>query len=156
MCNKPKTYLVSILVALATGGLSALLSRGGMEQYASLNLPPLSPPGIVFPIVWTILFILMGISAALIYCSEDLDRQAALRIYAAQLVVNFFWSIFFFGLQWRLFSFFWLLLLAALVIWMIVRFSRILPLAGWLQLPYLLWLVFAGYLNLGVWFLNRG
>ena len=127
-----------------------------MAQYALLRLPPLSPPGIVFPIVWTLLFILMGAGAAMIYCSQDLERESALRIYAAQLVFNFFWSIFFFALQWRLFAFFWLLALAALVLWMIVRFARILPLAGWLQLPYFLWLVFAGYLNLGVWFLNRG
>lgn len=151
-----KAYIYSILITLLVGGLSALLTRNGMKEYADLNLPPLAPPGIVFPIVWTILFVLMGISAAMVYNqSEGADRKKALGIYAAQLVVNFFWSIIFFCFGARLFAMIWLILLLALVFWMYVSFYKIIPAAAYLQIPYILWLCFAAYLNFGVWFLNR-
>lgn len=155
MRSSKKVFIISILIPLAVGALSALLGMNGMAQYTELAKPPLSPPGFVFGIVWPILYVLMGISSALIYQSKDARKQDALKIYAAQLAVNFFWTIFFFGLDWRLFSFFWILLLIVLVLLMIRQFSSINPLAGYLQIPYLLWLIFAAYLNLGVWFLNR-
>ena len=150
-----KVYIISIAIALAVGGLSALLTRDSMESFAALNRPPLSPPGIVFPIVWTVLYTLMGISAARIWLSNDPDLPDALFLHGAQLFVNFFWSIFFFNLELYLFSFFWLLLLLALVTAMTVRFYRIDPTAGLLQLPYILWLLFAAYLNMGIYLLNR-
>lgn len=153
-CSK-KVYFISILIPLLTGGLSALLGMSGISRYHMLQKPPLSPPGFLFPVVWTILFILMGISSAWIYCSNDRNKRDALRIYAIQLAVNFFWTIFFFRLQFRLFSFFWILLLIALVTAMIRKFRRIYPPAGFLQIPYLLWLIFAAYLNLGFWYLNK-
>lgn len=118
--------------------------------------PPLSPPAIVFPIVWTILYALMGIGAARVSLSEKSpQKDRALNIFVAQLVVNFFWSLFFFNLQAFGFAYLWLLLLIVLVALMVYAFWQVDPLAGILQLPYLLWVIFASYLNLGVWLLNR-
>lgn len=151
-----KTYGLWILITEAVGALSGLLSREGTKIYSeSIVQPPLSPPAIVFPIVWTILFALMGISAARIYMADPSQtRSRGLNLYIAQLVVNFFWSLIFFNAQAFGFAFIWLLLLWALVLWMILTFRKIDPLAAWLQIPYLLWLTFAAYLNLGVWYLN--
>lgn len=155
MRKNTKTYLIAILIPILMGGLSALLGMDGMAEYKLLQKPPLAPPGFLFPIVWNILFLLMGIGSAIIYLSDDRQKSRALTVYGAQLVVNFFWTIFFFAFRWRLFAFIWILLLIALVIAMIKQFCRISPLSGKLQLPYLLWLLFAAYLNLGVWYLNR-
>ncbi len=127
-----------------------------MEIYTSqIVQPPLSPPAILFPIVWGILYALMGISAARIYLSApSKERSLGLNIFAVQLVVNFFWSLIFFNAQAYGFAFIWLLLLWGLVLWMILTFRKVDPLAAWLQIPYLLWLTFAAYLNAGVWYLN--
>ena len=154
MWKNAKPYVLSIGIALAVGGLSALLSRNGMAAYRDLTRPVLSPPGFLFPVVWTVLFVLMGTGAALVWRAGRTESRAALRLYAAQLLVNFFWPIFFFSLGWRLFAFLWLLLLLALVGQMIRRFYAIRPLAAYLQVPYLLWLCFAAYLNVGIWLLN--
>ena len=124
-------------------------------KYQMLNKPPLSPPGVVFPVVWSILYLLMGISSAMILCSDSQDKIQALKLYAAQLTVNFFWSIIFFAFGWRLFAFFWLVLLLILTAEMIRSFYQVDKKAAYLQIPYLLWLVFAAYLNFGVWMLNR-
>ena len=128
-----------------------------MKLYESTILqPPLSPPGWVFPVVWTILFALMGISAARVYLSPpSSDRSLGLNLFITQLVVNFFWSPIFFNLQAFGFAFFWLLLLWGLVLAMILIFRKTDPTAAKLQIPYLVWLTFAAYLNLGVWYLNR-
>ena len=155
MRNKTKVYIISILIALGIGALSGFLTRGSMERFASLNQPPLSPPGWLFPAVWSVLFILMGIGAAMIYLSDSPERTRALKIYALQLIVNFFWSILFFNLEARLFAFFWLLLLLALVLLMFFLFRKISPQAAFLQIPNILWLLFAAYLNFGVYLLNR-
>lgn len=155
MLKKYLPYGVSILIALGVGFLSSLLSMDGMEEYAALAHPPLSPPGKLFPIVWTVLFILMGISSGIVYTSDDPDRGTALTAYSMQLFVNFLWPILFFAMGMYLAAFFWLLLLIALVIWMIVRFYAVKPIAAYMQIPYLLWLLFASYLNFGVWYLNR-
>lgn len=157
--NKPswKTYLLWILGVEAVGALSGFLTRDGVKIYSDVvRQPPLSPPSIVFPIVWTILFLLMGVSAARIYVlPASPERAKALLIFATQLGFNFFWSIIFFNLQSFGFAFLWLLVLWGLILWMILVFRRLDPVAGWLQLPYLLWVAFAGYLNFGVWLLNR-
>lgn len=154
MWEKIKTYVYSILIALLVGGLSGLLAKNSMEIYSALQKPALSPPSIIFPIVWTILYILMGISAAMIYNTNDKDKNTALKTYAVQLIINFFWTLFFFNMQWYLFSFIWLLLLLVVVLIMVVQFYRIKPLAAWLQIPYVLWLMFAAYLNYMVYVLN--
>lgn len=158
MWKKIKPYVISIAIALGVGGLSALLTQDGMEAYKNVNQPSLSPPEIVFPIVWTILFTLMGISSAIVFKKRQEfgdEVLPALKVYAFQLIVNFFWSIIFFNLQSYLFSFIWLLILLALIIIMILKFKKISNIAAYLQIPYALWVTFAGYLNLMIYFLNR-
>ena len=144
------------MLAESVGALSGWLTRTAMESYSeSIVQPPLSPPGWVFPVVWTLLFALMGIGAARVYLSPaSPERSLGLNLFIAQLVVNFFWSPIFFNLQAFGFAFFWLLILWILVLWMSLTFRKSDSLAAKLQIPYLLWLTFAAYLNLGVWYLN--
>lgn len=146
-----------ILLAEAVGALSGWLTREGTQIYAqTIVKPPLSPPGWVFPVVWAILYVLMGIGAAKVYqAPASKTRSMGLNLFITQLVVNFFWSPIFFNLQDFGFSLLWLLLLWGLVLWMILAFRKVKPLAAKLQIPYLLWLTFAAYLNFGVWYLNR-
>ena len=146
-----------IAIPLLVGGLASFLTRGGMGVFMQLNQPPLSPPGWVFGVVWTILYILMGVSSYLVIQSgaEEEEINKALSVYVYQLIVNFLWPTFFFNFGWYLFAFLWLVLLWVLVFVMIRRFYNISKLAGILQIPYLIWLTFAAYLNLGVWLLNR-
>ena len=151
-----KSYLFWILLAEAVGGLSGWLTRAATAAYStSVRKPPLSPPGWVFPVVWTILFALMGIGAARIYLSApSADRSLGLNLFIAQLAVNFFWSPIFFNRQTYGLAFFWLLLILGLVLAMTLIFRKTDSVAAKLQIPYLMWLTFAAYLNLGVWFLN--
>lgn len=146
-----------IFITLAVGGLSGYLTRGGVELYnQTIQQPPLSPPSIVFPIVWGILYILMGIGAARIYMSSPSDiRTKAMVLYVVQLAMNFFWSLIFFNLQKFGFALLWLILLWCFILAMILVFQKIDVIASKLQVPYLLWVTFAVYLNLGVWFLNK-
>ena len=156
MWNKIKIYLISCAIPLAVGGLSALLTMGNMDIYDTITRPPLSPPGILFPIVWTILYTLMGIASYIIYNSgkEAEEVSAALTVYGVQLVVNFLWPIVFFRFGWYTFAFFWLVLLWVLVLYTILLFYRISKPATWLMVPYLVWLTYAAYLNLGIVLLN--
>lgn len=151
-----KPLLACLAVPLAVGGLSGWLTRESTKAFAVLNKPPLSPPGWLFPVVWTALFLMMGLASYLALTSggPEGDVRAGLRLYAAQLAVNFFWSTLFFTLSLYLAAFFWLVLLWALV-WLTARaFGRLSRTAALLLAPYLLWIAFAGYLNLGVWLLN--
>ena len=151
-----KTLLVFLAIPLVVGGLSALLTMRSMEYFELLEKPPLSPPGWLFPIVWTALFILMGISSYLVVESavEAGVKVNTLKIYFLQLAFNFLWSIFFFNLELYAFSFIWLLTLLFLIALTTVRFWRIDKRAGLLMLPYIAWVIFAGYLNLGIALLN--
>ena len=158
MWKKIKPYVVSVLIALAVGGLSAWLTMDSMDIYSSINQPALAPPAWLFPVVWGILFVLMGISAALVYTDKyasPKEKASALKVYAIQLIVNFFWSLIFFNLRNYLFAFIWLILLWVLILIMIVKFYKIRPVSGLLQIPYLLWVTFAGYLNVMIFLLNR-
>ena len=148
--------LQCILVPLLIGVVASLITRDGMQMFASLTKPSLSPPGIVFPIVWTILYTLMGISSYLIITSGagKVKVEKALMLYWYQLAVNFLWSTFFFNFGWYLFSFFWIVLLWVLVLLMILAFAKIDKRAALLNIPYLIWLTFAGYLNFAIWWLN--
>lgn len=150
-----KSFLINLAIPLGVGVLSGFLTRNSMEFYQTLNRPALSPPSVVFPIVWTILYILMGISAYLIYESDSSEKAGALSIYGIQLFFNFMWSIIFFNLKQPLFAFLWLIILWILILVMIVKFYKINKTAGLLQIPYLLWVTFAGYLNFAVFLLNR-
>ena len=146
-----------IAIPLIVGGLAGLLTREGVMVFGSLNKPPLAPPAWLFPVVWTILYTLMGVSSYLILQSgaDEAAVSRAISVYVYQLIVNFLWPTIFFQLQWYLFAFFWLVLLWILVVIMIIRFYNISKLAGYLQIPYLIWLTFAGYLNLAIWLLNE-
>ena len=152
-----KTYAFWIVLAEAVGALSGWLTRKSVKIYnAAVKQPPLSPPSIVFPIVWGILFILMGMGAARIYLSPaSKARSRSLLLFLVQLAFNFFWSIIFFNLQAFGFAFLWLIALWILILLMILSFREVDQPAAWLQLPYLLWVSFAAYLNFGVWLLNR-
>ena len=154
--TKIKTYLFWILLAEAAGGLAGWLTREDVRIYTdSIAQPPLSPPPLVFPVVWTILYALMGISAARVALTADtLERRHGLWIFGLQLAMNFFWSILFFRFQMFGLALIWLAALWGVILWMITVFARVEPLAARLQIPYLVWVAFAGYLNLGVWILN--
>ncbi len=145
--------IISILIPLAVGSLSALLS-GNMSMYSSLNKPALSPPSYIFSIVWTFLYILMGISSYIIFVSGNTNSTKALKIYGLQLLFNFFWSIIFFGFSQYLLAFLWLIILIILVIIMIQQFYKISPIAAYLQIPYLLWIIVAAYLNFKIFMMN--
>lgn len=158
MWKKIKPYVISIAIALAVGGLSALLTRESMNIYQDINRPPLSPPSWLFPVVWTVLYIFMGISAAMVYTDTDstpAQRERALGTYAASLLANFGWSLIFFNHRAFFLAFLWLLVLLFLIIKMILQFRSIKPIAGYLQIPYAVWVAFAGYLNFAIWLLNR-
>ena len=156
MQEKLKNLLLCIAIPVLTGSLSGFLTRGSMQVFRQLNKPPLSPPGAVFPIVWTILYILMGIASYLVFSSGagQGDIRNALSVYGLQLAVNFFWPLFFFNLGLYFFSFVWLVLLWLLILITIRLFYHISRPAAYLLLPYLLWVTFAGYLNLGIAILN--
>lgn len=151
-----KTYAFWIALSETAGLLAGLLTRSSTEIYSQTIIkPPLSPPAIVFPIVWTILYALMGISAARVRLAPSSQKQQrATNLFIAQLVVNFFWSLFFFNLQAFGFAFIWLILLWVLVLLLIIASYKVDKLAAWLLIPYLIWITFAAYLNAGVWLLN--
>lgn len=148
-------YPAFILITLAAGGLSSIAVTKGIAVYEQLAKPPLTPPGAVFPVAWTILYVLMGIGAAMVWTSSAKNRSAAMVLYAVQLALNLLWSVWFFGFHAHLFAFIWLLFLVLFIVLMIRSYSRISRAAAWLQIPYLLWCCFAAYLNFGVWLLNR-
>lgn len=135
--------IISILIPLAVGTMSALFS-GNMSSYSILTQPAFSPPGFIFPVVWTILYILMGASSYIVYSSNSPNKSKALLLYCIQLFFNFCWSIIFFGLDLFLFAFIWLIALILIVN----------PLSAYLQIPYLIWCIFAAYLNFSIFILN--
>lgn len=153
--SKLKVYGIFVLITEAIGAVAGLLTSLGMNAYEAAEKPALTPPAIVFPIAWTILYALMGIGAARIWMSEESgERARGLRLYGVQLFMNFLWSIFFFNFQAYGFSFFWLLLLLAAIVLMTLSFYKTDKISAYLQIPYILWVSFAAYLNYMVWMLN--
>ena len=152
-----KELAAAIALPLAVGGLSALLTNNGMKEFAALRQPPLSPPGWVFPVVWTALYAMMGTASYKVYSSDvhDILRRRALRVYLSQLAVNFLWSIVFFALGAHLAALWLIVLLWLLIVVCMLMFYPISQKAGRLMIPYALWVSFAAYLNLGVYLLNR-
>lgn len=150
--SKIAIYVKSILIPLLIGGLVGIVTSKYID-YNSLVQPSWAPPSFLFPIIWTILYILMGISYGILKSNSLLDAKTS-NIYYLQLFVNALWSIFFFVFKLRLFAFFWILLLIVLVYLMIKIFYSKNKVAGLLQLPYLLWIIFASFLNLTVYLLN--
>ena len=152
-----KALIICLLIPLAVGGLAAWLTMDSMAQFAALAQPPLSPPGWVFPVVWTILYLLMGWASFLIWKSgaPQAAKKRARGLYGAQLAVNFVWPLLFFRAGLYGFALIWLVILLVLVAETMLAFGRIDRRAAWLLATYLLWLLFAAYLNAGVWLLNR-
>lgn len=153
---KWKALLICLAIPLIAGGLSGFITSDSMEVFQQLNKPPLSPPGWVFPVVWTILYLLMGLASYLVLTSGEKPSQIkrALTLYGLQLLVNVLWPVFFFKFGWYLFSFLWLVLLWVLILATMALFYRISKPAAYLLIPYLIWVTFAGYLNWGIYRLN--
>ena len=151
--SKLKVYKKSILIPVILGGIVGLIISKSID-YTSLQQPFLAPPKILFPIVWTILYILMGISYGILESKSLIDSKSKI-IYYLQLFFNLLWPIAFFLLKWRLFSFIWIIALDILVAIMIYEFYKKDKLAGILQIPYLIWILFASYLNIAIYLLNR-
>ncbi len=150
--NNLKIYIKSILIPVIVGGIVGLIIKPFID-YGSLNKPLLAPPEILFSIIWPILYVLMGISYGILKSKKLVDTKVSI-VYYLQLGINALWSIFFFVLKWRLFSFIWILVLDAIVIYMIVLFYQKNKVAGILQVPYLLWILFASYLDIAIYVLN--
>lgn len=152
-----KPLIVSLAIPLAVGGLSSLLTHSSMDAFKQLRQPPLTPPDWVFPVVWSVLYILMGVASYLVYTANATPqvRYSALIAYGMTLVFNFVWPLLFFRLGMRLVAFFWLLMLLGLILLTASLFYGVRKAAGLCLAPYLLWTVFAGYLNFGVYWLNR-
>ena len=150
-----KKLLLCVAIPLAVGGVAAVLTAGGMESFSAMKQPPLSPPGWLFPIVWTILYTFMGIASYLVATADKTYRaRTALTVYGVQLFFNFLWSIVFFNLGAYWFAFVWLLILWVLIIITTVLFYGISKPAGYLMIPYLVWVTFAAYLNFAIALLN--
>ena len=156
MRNRKVLFFVCVLIPITVGSIASLITRDGMNAFQMMRQPVLAPPDWLFPVVWTILYFLMGVSSYLIMISEadKKTKERAILLYEYQLAVNFLWPTFFFHFEWYLFSFFWILLLWVLVLLMISSFWKIDKRAAVLNIPYLLWLTFAAYLNLAIWWLN--
>lgn len=152
MSNKCK-WIKSILIPIVAGGIIGFAISGFID-YNTLNKPPLSPPGFIFGIIWSILYILMGISYGILD-TRNLADEKVNTAYYLQLIVNIIWPVLFFVLKARLLSSIWIVLLLVLIIYMIVTFNKKNKLAAYLQIPYLMWTAFATYLNIGVYLLNR-
>ncbi|WP_288480634.1 TspO/MBR family protein [uncultured Clostridium sp.] len=156
---KLKPLLISIVIPFIGSGLSILISGGGNmgELYSTLEKPPLSPPGWIFAVIWPILYLLMGIACYRVYMKEEITGKGSnsIFIYGVQLLLNLLWPILFFGLRLYGIAFIELIILFIFIIITIIKFYKVDKLAGLLLLPYLLWTIFAGYLNFGVWFLNE-
>lgn len=156
MKRNRKELVLALLLPLLVGGLSAFLTRGSMQAFNIMQKPPLSPPGWLFPVAWTILYLCMGLASYFAAKSNapQQEKRSALTLYGVQLFFNFFWPIIFFNLQQYLLAFFWLLALWLLIYLTLHGFIRLNRRAGFLLVPYLAWVAFAGYLNFGIFLLN--
>ena len=156
MLEKIKRFVVSIAIPIVVGIIAAAITRGNMD-ISSLKQPPLSPPALIFPIAWTALYILMGISSALVWEHRNEAPEEArrgLRFYAISLLLNFLWSPVFFNLREFRLSLVILITILYFLIRTMICYGRVKPIAAYLQIPYGLWLIFAGYLNVGFMILN--
>lgn len=142
-----------LLLPLIVGGIVALLITNNID-YTELVKPPLAPPKILFPIAWTIIYILMGVSFYLLNTRYKDDVSYESIIYYIQLFVNAMWSIIFFLLKWRFVAILWIILLNILVTYMIYLFYRKYKLSAYLNILYLGWILFATYLTVGIFILN--
>ena len=151
-----KTLIFFVAIPLLVGGVASLISRESMAMFDRLTKPPLAPPGWLFPLVWTILYTFMGLASYLVFTSQKDQNEIklALQIYTLQLAFNFFWTILFFNFELYFFAFFWLLALLALLILTTILFYKVSKPAAYLMIPYIIWVILAAYLNLGIALLN--
>lgn len=148
-------YLIPCLIlSIGTGGLAAIIISGNIYYYDMLDKPPLAPMPMLFPIVWTVLYILMGIAHYVVHISTSAERQNSVKLYYTQLVFNFLWPILFFKFKMLFLSVICILVLLIFVLKTVKSFYKISHTAGNLMIPYTVWLIFATYLNIGVWILN--
>ena len=155
--KKIQPYLLFSALSLGVGLLSALLTKNNMSLYDEVVTPPPAPPGWLFPAAWSALYLLMGIGAAKVFVRRSENPPAAkdsFAFFGMNLFINFAWSIIFFNYRAFWFAFVWLLLLLAVIIRMTVAFSRVSKTAAYLQIPYIAWVTFAGYLCAGIAILN--
>ena len=153
---KIRPLVIALALPLLTGGFAALISRSKMGLFDTVSKPPLSPPAWLFPVAWTVLYVLMGVASYRVFTARagSAEKNRALLLYGIQLAFNFFWTLIFFNLGAYWFAFVWLAALLALIAVTTVKFYGIDRPAAYLMLPYLLWVTFAGYLNLGIALLN--
>lgn len=154
---QPGLLALTIAIPLLVGGLSAFITQDMMKEYFFLNKPPLSPPGWVFPVVWTILYILMGMASYMVIKSgaDSSLISKAMIFYGIQLILNFIWSILFFKYSFYLLAFAELIAMMAAIIASTIMFFKTNRTAGLLMTPYILWTTFAAYLNLAVYNLSK-
>lgn len=153
---KKDEFAIAVLLPISVGVVSSYLTRDAQTMFSMMNKPALSPPGWLFPVVWTILYVLMGIASYIIYQhgKEREDVKSALSFYLVQLAFNFFWTIIFFNYESYLFAFIWLIVLWGLILITLLKFNKISRAAAYLMIPYLIWVTFAGYLNLAIYMRN--
>ena len=149
-----KRLIIIIIITFIVGSFFSFFTMNNMDTFKELK-KPVNVPGVLFPVVWSILYLLMSISCYIITTKDDKNKDNAIIWYGIQLFINSLWSLIFFGFSAYLFSFIWILLLLAIVIIMIVKFYKIDKMAAYLNIPYVLWILFAGFLNLGIYILNR-
>ena len=152
--KKYKPYIISFIVTFAAAGIGAIATYLGMDTFDRLIKPPFTPPSFLFPIVWTILYAVMAIGAARVYLRGRKGFTLQLKFYGIHLLLNMLWSIIFFSLGAYLFAFIWLFALWLTVLLMIITFYPVDKVSSLIQIPYLIWLSFAAYLNFGIYFLN--
>lgn len=146
--------ILAIIIPLAVGGLSALITMNQMDLFETVAKPPLAPPRWLFPVAWTILYILMGIASYLLYIADTQEGREALVLYGVQLFFNFFWSIIFFNLEAYWFALIWLFIMWIIILLLLIKSKKVDERAFWLLLPYFIWTTFAFYLNFGIAVLN--
>lgn len=149
-----KKLILIIIITFVIGSFFSIFTMNNMDTFKELS-KPINVPAIVFPIVWSVLYLLMSISCYIIIESNNREKDKAVIWYAIQLVINSLWSLIFFGFGTYLLSFIWIILLLIAVMIMLLKFYNINKVSAYINIPYLLWILFAGYLNLGIYFLNR-
>ena len=152
--KKVGKIILAILIPLLVGGISALITMNQMELFETVAKPPLAPPRWLFPVAWTILYILMGIASYLLYIADTQEGREALVLYGVQLFFNFFWSIIFFNLEAYWFALIWLFIMWIIILLLLIKSKKVDERAFWLLLPYFIWTTFAFYLNFGIAILN--
>lgn len=144
--------LLYILTPLIGGSIVGLIINKSIDYNYLVN-PPLSPPSYLFPIVWNVLYLLIGISYY-IYRKNNNDNPITIKLYYIQLILNYLWSIIFFTLKLRTLAVIWIIVLAITIIYLMIRFYKEERTSFYLLIPYILWVLFATYLNIGIVVLN--